>query len=71
MMIRGYLLLLDKNYFVNIGPTLASKINSDNVSHCDIIPLDMNASFSMEPTNETEISLVTRENNGYLSEIRR
>ena len=49
------------NYFVNIGPTLASKINNDNVSHRDFISSDMNASLSLEPTNETEIKLIIRE----------
>ena len=49
------------NYFVNISPTLASKINNDNVSHRDFISSDMNASLFLEPTNETEIKLIIRE----------
>ena len=49
------------NYFANIGPTLASKIRNDNVSHRDFISSDMNASLFLEPTNETEIKLIVRE----------
>ena len=48
-------------YFANIGPTLASKINNDNVSHRDFISSDMNASLFLEPTNETEIKLINHE----------
>ena len=49
------------NYFANIGATLASKINSDNVSHRDFISSDMSASLFLEPTNETEIKPIIRE----------
>ena len=49
------------NYFANIGPTLASKINNDNVSHSDFISSDMNASLFLEPTNVTEIKLIIHE----------
>ena len=49
------------NYFANIGPTLASKINNDNVSHHDFISSDMNASLFLEPTNVTEIKLIIHE----------
>ena len=49
------------NYFANIGPTLASKINNDNVSHRDFISSDMNASLFLEPTNVTEIKLIIHE----------
>ena len=41
------------NYFANIGPTLASKICTDNVSHCDFILQGINASLFLEPTNDT------------------
>ena len=46
------------NYFANIGPTLASKICTDNVSHCDFILQGINASLFLEPTNDTEIKLI-------------
>ena len=49
------------NYFANIGPTLASKINNDNVSHCDFKSSNMNASLFLEPNNETEIKLIIHE----------
>ena len=49
------------NYFANIGQSLASKINSDNVSHRDFISSNINASLFLEPTNETEIKLIIRE----------
>ena len=48
-------------YFANIGQSLASKINSDNVSHRDFISSNINASLFLEPTNETEIILIIRE----------
>ena len=41
------------NYFANIGQSLASKINSDNVSHWDFISSNINASLFLEPINET------------------
>ena len=46
------------NYFANIGPTLASKICTDNVSHRDFILQGINASLFLEPTNYTEIKLI-------------
>ena len=46
------------NYFANIGPTLASKICTDNVSHRDFILQGINASLFLEPTNDTEIKLI-------------
>ena len=49
------------NYFANIDPTFAYKINKDNVSHLDFISSDMNASLFLEPTNDTEIKLIIRE----------
>ena len=49
------------NYFANIGQSLASKINSDNVSHWDFISSNINASLFLEPTNETEIKLIIPE----------
>ena len=49
------------NYFENIGPTLASKVNNDNVSICDFISSDMNASLLLEPTNVTETKLIIHE----------
>ena len=49
------------NYFENIGPTLASKLNKDNVSICDFISSNMNASLFLEPTNVTETKLIIHE----------
>ena len=44
------------NYFVNIGPTLASKIPNNNVSHRRFLPENLNFSLFLEPTNETEVN---------------
>ena len=49
------------NYFANIGQSLASKKNSDNVSHRDFISSNINASLFLEPTSETEIKSIIRE----------
>ena len=49
------------NYFENFVLTLASKINNDNVSYCDFISPDMNASLFLEPTNVTETKLIIHE----------
>ena len=43
------------NYFVNIGPTLASKISNNNISHRRFLPENLNFSLFLEPTDETEI----------------
>ena len=43
------------NYFVNIGPTLASKIPNSNLSHRQFRPEILNFSLFLEPTNEMEI----------------
>ena len=43
------------NYFVNIGPTLASKIPNNNLSHRKFLPQNLNLSLFLEPTNEMEI----------------
>ena len=43
------------NYFVNIGPTLASKIPNNNISHRIFLPENLNFSLFLEPTDETEI----------------
>ena len=43
------------NYFVNIGPTLASKIPNNNISHRRFLPENLNFSLFLEPTDETEI----------------
>ena len=46
------------NYFADIGPTLASKICTDNVSRRDFILQGINASLVLEPKNHTEIKLI-------------
>ena len=43
------------NYLVNIGPTLASKIPNNNISHRRFLPENLNFSLFLEPTDETEI----------------
>ena len=43
------------NYFVNIGPTLASKIPNNIISHRRFLPKNLNFSLFLEPTDETEI----------------
>ena len=43
------------NYFVDIGPTLASKIPNNNISHRRFLPENLNFSLFLEPTDETEI----------------
>ena len=43
------------NYFVNTGPTLASKIPNNNISHRRFLPENLNFSLFLEPTDETEI----------------
>ena len=43
------------NYFVNIGPTLASKIPNSNLSHRRFLPENLDFPLFLEPTNETEI----------------
>ena len=43
------------NHFVNIGPTLASKIPNNNISHRRFLPENFNFSLFLEPTDETEI----------------
>ena len=49
------------NYFKNIEQTLASKMNSEHVSHRDFLTSNINASLFLEPTNETEIKLIIPE----------
>ena len=46
------------NYFVNIGPTLASKIPDNNVSHRQFLSDSIKPSLFLKPTNETEIKQV-------------
>ena len=46
------------NYFANIGPTLASKLCTDNVPHSDFILQGINAALILELTNHTEIKLI-------------
>ena len=43
------------DYFVNIGPTLASNIKSEGLSHRSFLHDDLYESFFLEPTNEVEI----------------
>ena len=46
------------NYFVNIGPTLASKIPENNLSHRQFLPDSIEPSLFLKPTNELEIKNV-------------
>ena len=46
------------NYFVNIGPTLASKIPENNLSHRQFSPDIIEPSICLNPTNELEIKNV-------------
>ena len=48
------------NYFVNIGPTLASKLRKENISHRDFLPERTTASLFLEPTDEVEIKKIIR-----------
>ena len=48
------------NYFVNIGPTLASKLPKENISHRDFLPERTTASLFLEPTDEVEIKKIIR-----------
>ena len=43
------------NYFVNIGPTVASKIPNNNISYRRFLPENLKLSLFLEPTDETEI----------------
>ena len=46
------------NYFVNIGPTLASKIPENNLSHGQFLPDSIEPSLFLKPTTELEIKNV-------------
>ena len=46
------------NYFVNIGPTLASQISDNNISHRQFLSDSIKPSLFLKPTNETEIKQV-------------
>ena len=46
------------NYFANIGPTLASKIPENNLSHRQFLPDSIEPSLFLKPTNEFEIKNV-------------
>ena len=46
------------NYYVNIGPTLASKIPENNISHRQLLPDSIEPSLFLKPTNELEIKNV-------------
>ena len=46
------------NYFVNIDPTLASKIPENNLSHRQFLPDSIEPSLFLKPTNELEIKNV-------------
>ena len=48
------------NYFVNIGPTLASKLPKENISHRDFLPEMTTASLFLEPTDEVETKKIIR-----------
>ena len=46
------------NFFVNVGPTLASNIITDGISHRNFITESLQTSFFVEPTNTNEIKAV-------------
>ena len=46
------------NYFVNIGPTLASKIPENNLPHRQFLPDSIEPSLFLKPTNKLEITNV-------------
>ena len=46
------------NFFVNIGPTLASKITTGGISHINFLKQNPQSSFFLEPTNINEIKEV-------------
>ena len=46
------------NFFVNIGPTLASKITTGGISHSNFLKDSLQSSFFPEPTNINEIKEV-------------
>ena len=48
-------------FFVNIGPTLTTKIKSEGVSHRSVLHNDQHESFFLEPTNEVEIMNIISE----------
>ena len=46
------------NFFVNVGPTLASNIITDGISHRHFLTESLQTSFFVEPTNTNEIKAV-------------
>ena len=46
------------NFFIDIGPTLASKINTGGISHRTFMPESFQSSFFLEPTNTNEVKQV-------------
>ena len=46
------------NFFVNVGPTLASKIIIDGISHRNFLTESLQTSFFLEPTTTNEIKAV-------------
>ena len=46
------------NFFVNIGPTLASKITIGGISHGNFLNENLQSSLFLEPTNINEIKEV-------------
>ena len=46
------------NFFVNVGPTLASKIITDGISHRSFLTESLQTSFFLEPTTTNEIKAV-------------
>ena len=46
------------NFFVNVGPTLASKIITDGISHRNFLTGSLQTSFFLEPTTTNEIKAV-------------
>ena len=46
------------NFFVNVGPTLASKIIIDGICHRNFLTESLQTSFYLEPTTTNEIKAV-------------
>ena len=53
------------NFFVNIGPTLASKITTGGISHRNFLKENLQSSFFLEPTNINKIKeVISKVKNG-------
>ena len=58
------------NFFVNIGPTLASKITTGGISHRYFLKKTLQSSLFLEPTNINEIKVISKLKNGAPGEMK-